>query len=89
MQGSRKMIINIKEEDEEFDPSLLDMDKFRKEISPPPSLRSFNFSNETNNNNNSNKKRSRQSKKENGKKKQNNKSRKKENSIFFLFKLFI
>ena len=42
MQGSRKMIINIKEEDEEFDPSLLDMDKFRKEISPPPSL-SSNF----------------------------------------------
>ena len=82
MQGNRKMIINIKEEDEESDPSLLDMDKFRKEISPPPSLKSLNI---YESNNKSNKKRRRQNNKNNDKRKQNCKRRKKDNSIFYFF----
>ena len=62
MQGTRKMTINLNEE--ENDPSCLDMDKFRKEISPPPSLKSLNI---YESNNNSNKKRRRQNNKNNGK----------------------
>ena len=89
MQGNRKMIINLNEEEDEFSPSLLDMDKFRKEISPPPSLRSFNYSNEANNI--SNKKKSKQNNKLTGRKRQNNKNKKKENSIlnnfYFLEKI--
>ena len=89
MQGNRKMIINLNEEEDEFSPSLLDMDKFRKEISPPPSLRSFNYSNEANLI--QNKKKSKQNNKLTGRKRQNNKNKKKENSIlnnfYFLEKI--
>ena len=80
MQGNRKMTINLNEEED--DPSCLDMDKFRKEISPPPSLKSLNI---YESNNKSNKKRRRQNNKNNGKRKQNSKRRKKDNSIFYFF----